>query len=572
MTKLSIVVSFSSITEKYIDILYKNIEQTLKNIDFEVITTGCTSKSFNKNIKHIQTATNFKTYENKVTAINICQGQYVWFINAADTLSKINYSQILEKINPDFDVISFGARKNGVVIDDNTICGNKWIKLDFLKTVINDSYQDIIWLGDYLFINDIMSKGTVQFLPFYIYDIMSNHIIDSHDDSDEVSHALEIKDKLLNLISEDTAKIIYQKCLDIIVNNNVNLGKVYYNEFAGAGFITANGLIKHILNDNSLKDSAKLQELEKLLNINSEFFSVVKSYTGNHNITINTFNFFNYLENHPIAQACVDSWKKLMPYAKIKIWTLDELMPIIEKYGFTKFAYDKGHYTFLGDVARIHLSMQNPDFLYLDLDTFMIQDCSNLLHLDAFTVGFPSDTGKLRCNYGCVYWQRKSSELSFKFIQKYMSDEFDKISDEQKLRDNDACTFSESVINTDFDKFVTRQLIQGCTVIHQDELSQYFVHVGLSTLSKAKPFETIYYTFNNDVKLLAKKSYDLSAQGITDVFILNARSGYLDSVNGVNFHSLIMPSSFTHDSILNLVRSELQKIKEDQPFELIEIM
>ena len=76
------------------------------------------------------------------------------------------------------------------------------------------------------------------------------------------------------------------------------------------------------------------------------------------------FNFFDYLKN-PIADFCVSN------YESKTIYTLDDLLPEIQKLNHSRWALEKGCKSYIGDQLRLKLATENDDFFYADADVFI---------------------------------------------------------------------------------------------------------------------------------------------------------------------------------------------------------
>ena len=77
-----------------------------------------------------------------------------------------------------------------------------------------------------------------------------------------------------------------------------------------------------------------------------------------------TFDFFDYGKN-PIAAYCISHNKD------IKVYTLDDMMPYIEKLPHSKKCLDLGVKISIGNQLRLYLSTLEDDFLYIDADCFL---------------------------------------------------------------------------------------------------------------------------------------------------------------------------------------------------------
>lgn len=76
------------------------------------------------------------------------------------------------------------------------------------------------------------------------------------------------------------------------------------------------------------------------------------------------FNFFDYLKN-PIADFCVSQYKSKT------IYTLDDLLPEIQKLNHSKWALENNYCSYIGDQLRLKLATQNDSFFYADADVFI---------------------------------------------------------------------------------------------------------------------------------------------------------------------------------------------------------
>ena len=77
-----------------------------------------------------------------------------------------------------------------------------------------------------------------------------------------------------------------------------------------------------------------------------------------------TFDFFDYGKN-PLAEFCIANNKGL------KVYTLDDMMPYIEKCPFSKRCLDLGVNISIGNQLRLYLSTLEDDFMYVDADCFL---------------------------------------------------------------------------------------------------------------------------------------------------------------------------------------------------------
>jgi len=84
---------------------------------------------------------------------------------------------------------------------------------------------------------------------------------------------------------------------------------------------------------------------------------------------ITLFNFYDYLKN-PIADFCCSKYKSP------KIYTLDDIQPFAKNLKHLQAALDgKMPPSYIGDQLRLYLSTLYDDFLYVDADCFIPEQC-----------------------------------------------------------------------------------------------------------------------------------------------------------------------------------------------------
>ena len=81
------------------------------------------------------------------------------------------------------------------------------------------------------------------------------------------------------------------------------------------------------------------------------------------------------------AITCIESWKKMCPDYKIKIWNEDNYD--ISKCKFMKEAYEEKKYAFVADYARLDI-IYNYGGIYLDTDVEVIKSFDFLLNYKGF--------------------------------------------------------------------------------------------------------------------------------------------------------------------------------------------
>ena len=310
--------------------------------------------------------------------------------------------------------------------------------------------------------------------------------------------------------------------------------------------------------------------------------SEVNDYVNNNSvileqkdIVINAFNFNNYLENNPVIQACVKSWKKVMPEAKIKLWTLDEVKDIAEKYNFSKIAMandDLGSY--IGDPVRVYLATHNKYFLYLDLDTFILKDLTPLCNTyENFTISHYSFNDDIYINNGAIFWSSNYGKGFWKFLSnKY--NELDKtIKTRQDVFDNDICSWTEKLFINE-KKYPT-----NCKFFNDEEvlrnnkntsLKSYISHVG-SSIFLYREKQKDYKNFNDEIYYtdLPFPMYKEKLRGtdIKSLFFISDANGYqqIDEKNNVLCKSVIFPQKMTFAERSDLFVKQIKKLYNKEP-------
>lgn len=85
-----------------------------------------------------------------------------------------------------------------------------------------------------------------------------------------------------------------------------------------------------------------------------------------------------------IAEKCMESWKKFCPDYEIKRW--DESNLDVNKYQFTKDAYEAKKFAFVSDVFRTEI-LYKEGGIYLDVDVELIKPIDSVLNYDC-VMGF----------------------------------------------------------------------------------------------------------------------------------------------------------------------------------------
>lgn len=123
----------------------------------------------------------------------------------------------------------------------------------------------------------------------------------------------------------------------------------------------------------------------------------------------------------PLAQKCVESWRRVMPDYEIKRW--DESNYNFKKNAFTANAYGQKKWGFVPDYARLDI-IYNHGGIYFDTDVEALKPFDEFLKYSAFC-GFES-------NYfvalGLGFGAEKGNKIIKEFMQTYENTNF-KISD-----------------------------------------------------------------------------------------------------------------------------------------------
>ena len=144
---------------------------------------------------------------------------------------------------------------------------------------------------------------------------------------------------------------------------------------------------------------------------------------------VHFINLNNYLEKEYFSKLCLESWKKYMPDAEIKIWTeKDEfIQKVLNKNSkFLKFFQKDKNYSLLCDYLRLHLQYELGG-IYSELDQMLLKPIKfneNIEFCQSITM-FNSIT--TTCQPG--YFKKGNK------ILKYLIDEIDNNFDEYWLHD-----------------------------------------------------------------------------------------------------------------------------------------
>lgn len=141
------------------------------------------------------------------------------------------------------------------------------------------------------------------------------------------------------------------------------------------------------------------------------------------------------------AQKCFDSWKKHLPDYKFIRW--DESNYNVDKYQFTKEAYQRKIYAFVSDVARLDIIYEYGG-IYMDLDVEVLKNLDPFLTNEAFS----GMQGDFCINPGSILGASAHNQIIGDMLKEYITKPF--VIDERNNLLN----------NTAIPKVVTSILIQ----------------------------------------------------------------------------------------------------------------
>ena len=119
-----------------------------------------------------------------------------------------------------------------------------------------------------------------------------------------------------------------------------------------------------------------------------------------------------------IAEKCIESWKKFCPDYEIKRW--DETNLDVNKYEFTKNAYEAKKFAFVSDVFRTQI-LYNEGGIYFDIDVELIKPIEDILDADC-VMGF--ETSNL-LNPGLFIACKKGFDDLAEILKTYQTLKFD---------------------------------------------------------------------------------------------------------------------------------------------------
>lgn len=130
---------------------------------------------------------------------------------------------------------------------------------------------------------------------------------------------------------------------------------------------------------------------------------------------VTIFNFYDYLKN-PIAEYCTTGYRNPI------IYTLDDLMPVVQKLKHSKWALENKKLSFIGDQLRLYLASKKDNFLYVDADCY-IPDFKEILDNKNCT---SLEFSKSAINNGTFFYSDSNCRFN-----KYYLDLYDKLPESQ---------------------------------------------------------------------------------------------------------------------------------------------
>lgn len=118
------------------------------------------------------------------------------------------------------------------------------------------------------------------------------------------------------------------------------------------------------------------------------------------------FDFNEFSKKNPIVEACIERTKSL--FNNVHVYNEHELMGLIMKLPHSKYHFEKGHWSFVGDQLRLYLATQHENFLYVDADVY-IKRLSNIK---------PNMIGEAG-NEGTFFWKVGNNEFVNHYLQWY---------------------------------------------------------------------------------------------------------------------------------------------------------
>lgn len=190
------------------------------------------------------------------------------------------------------------------------------------------------------------------------------------------------------------------------------------------------------------------------------------------------FNFFDYLKN-PIVDFCVSNYKSKT------IYTLDDLLPEIQKLNHSKWALDNNYRSYIGDQLRLKLATENNDFLYIDADVY-VPDLTNITEHKNCT-DFISE--KHIINNGTFFYTDKDCHFNAFYLGVY-----------SHLSKNDYLLCNYEVFNKfPFELDLKHKKSADMTLLDNNGTKHFLLNIFYRFYNQYKNIDTIYFTKKQNV-------------------------------------------------------------------------
>ena len=273
-------------------------------------------------------------------------------------------------------------------------------------------------------------------------------------------------------------------------------------------------------------------------------------------MTVHFINLNSYLEKDYIAQKCLESWKKYMPNAEIRIWTeKDDFIKDIlnSKIKFIEYANDKKNkipVAMLCDYLKLKIIYEFGGMIS-EFDQILIKNinideevefCSILITVNTITSG------------SLPYYFKKENK-----ILKYLIDEIENNFNEDWFKDKNGPAFhGKNEISLCFLRNLPSSLLKDLTKLKEDskrvidEIGYFAVHISnYKFYSFSKIF--IFYGFNT------YNQYKSFLDGDTYSIIIDKESKYPWRLGGRQ-HEVIGASY--KDLVIKSIKYEISKSPE----------
>ena len=271
---------------------------------------------------------------------------------------------------------------------------------------------------------------------------------------------------------------------------------------------------------------------------------------------VHFINLYNYLEKDYIAQKCLESWKKYMPNAEIRIWTeKDEFIKNIleSKIKFLEYANDKKNkipISMICDYIKLKIIYEFGGMIS-EFDQILIKNinideevefCSILITVNTITSG------------SLPYYFKKENK-----ILKYLIDEIENNFNEDWFKDKNGPAFhGKNEISLCFLRNLPSSLLKDLTKLKEDskrvidEIGYFAVHISnYKFYSFSKIF--IFYGFNT------YNQYKSFLDGDTYSIIIDKESKYPWRLGSRQYE--VIGASYK-DLVIKSIKYEISKSPE----------